>query len=240
MRFSPGCRVIDAVALLLLGGAAVAQDVVEVPTPSSPTAVTPDDPAVPAPTERPRDAAALFAAFAEMKGMEARFEEEKHLALLAAPLESAGRLHFLAPGYLARVVERPTRSAVRITPTELRVEGEDGVERIDLRQSDDVRVFVTSLVSVFRGDEAALRESYRVTFTPGEDATTWTLTLEPERPPLTKLMKSLTLAGDGRRVRSIEVVEPNGDRTITRIVEADVTRVYTDAEKERLFGIDPD
>src|SRR5262245_33876290 len=64
----------------------------------------------PVKSERPADAKALFATFARIPGLEAHYTEKKHLALLAAPLESKGRLYFLAPGYLARVVESPEKS----------------------------------------------------------------------------------------------------------------------------------
>jgi len=232
MRFSPGFHVIDALVPVWMAAefavfAAFAGD--------EPTAVD----AVA--DQRPPDAPALLAAFAKMEGMEARFEEEKHLALLAAPLKSEGRLYFMAPGHLSRVVEKPRRSEVRISPTELLVKGEDGVERIDLRQSDDVRAFVTSLVSVFRGDEEALESAYDVGYVadPTNDRA-WTLTLTPRRDPLTKLMKLLRIKGTGLHVKTIEVIEPSGDRTVTRIVEVDVKRRFTAVEKEQRFGIVPD
>ena len=37
----------------------------------------------------------------------------------------------------------------------------------------------------------------------------------------------------------IEVREPNGDRTVTRISKADPARVFSEREKADLFGIVP-
>jgi hypothetical protein len=194
----------------------------------------------PAAASQVTDAHGLLAAFAQMTGLEARFEEEKHLALLAAPLKSKGRLYFMRPGYLTRIVEGDEPSTLTITPNELKLSGQDGEERIDLRQNDAVRAFVTSLVQVFAGDEAALERSYAVAFARGaEDPEAWTLTLTPRDKPLTDMLASLTLTGRGPRASAIEVREPNGDRTLTRIVEADVERRFSPEEQRTLFGIAP-
>jgi hypothetical protein len=193
---------------------------------------------------RPADAQALFRMFAATTGLEARFEEDKHLALLALPLQSKGRLYFWRPdrtqaGYLARIVESPEPSSVLITPTELRLQNRDGTEVVDLKRSDKVRNFITSLVRVFAGDEPALTKSYTIQFAHDEkDAAGWTLTLVPRDKPLNQMLASLTLTGQGEAVVRIEVKEPNGDRTVTRIVAADPARKFDAAERKRLFGID--
>jgi len=193
---------------------------------------------------RPADASALFRTFAATTGLEATFEEDKHLALLALPLQSKGRLYFFRPdrtqpGYLSRIVESPEPSSVLITPTELRLQNRDGTEVVDLKRSDKVRNFISSLVRVFAGDEQALAKSYSIQFAHAEkDAAGWTLTLVPLAKPLDQMLKSLTLTGEGEAVVRIEVQEPNGDRTVTRIVAADPARKFDAAEQKRLFGID--
>jgi hypothetical protein len=198
------------------------------------------------PHERPRpaDAAALFRTLGAVTGLEATFEEQKQVALLALPLQSKGRLYFFrpdpkAPGWLARIVEAPERSQVTITPRELRLEHRDGVEVIDLQRSDRVRTFVSSLVHVFGGDEAALHRTYRVAYEPDPaDAAAWQLTLTPREAPLDKLLQQLRFVGRGEAVERIEVHEPNGDRTTTRILTANPARRFDPAEQQRLFGID--
>jgi len=67
----------------------------------------------------------------------------------------------------------------------------------------------------------------------------WKLSLTPREPPLTQMIKQLCLRGEGEAVVEIEVQEPNGDRTITRIVAADPERRFTAAEQKQLFGIQP-
>lgn len=206
----------------------------------------PDETPLKAAAERPRpaDAKALFATMATMTGLEVTFAEEKHVALLALPLKSAGRLYFFrqdrsSPGYLARIVETPEKSSVTITPRELRLQNRDGTEVIDLQRSDKVRSFITSLVQVFAGDEAALSKSYRVDYElDAEDTTRWTLTLLPRVEPLDKMLRHLRLVGNGESVARIEILEPNGDRTETRVLTADPQRRFDRAEQKRLFGID--
>ena len=175
-----------------------------------------------------------------MPGLEATYTEEKRLALLALPLQSKGRILFLPPGYLFRAVEAPEPATLRITPDELRTQDRDRQEVVDLKRSDTVRLFVTSLVQVFAGNEAVLQKAFTVAFTP--DATNvraWSLELQPKEKQLAQLMKSLVLRGEGEVVTTIEVIDPNGDRTTTRIVTADVARTFDAAERKRWFGIEP-
>ncbi|MCR9246571.1 MAG: outer membrane lipoprotein carrier protein LolA [bacterium] len=188
--------------------------------------------------ERPADAKALFAAFAAMPGLEASYTEEKHLGLLAVPLKSRGRLYFLQPGYMARVVEAPEKSRLTITPRELRMAGRDGVEVVDLRKSDHLRLFVTSLVRVFRGDREALTKHYEIRYTKSAtDRLAWSLALAPRKEPLTRMLKCLTLEGRGQAVTRIVLLEPSGDRTVTKIVKADPKRRFDAGERKKLFGI---
>jgi len=192
---------------------------------------------------RPQDASALFTTMAATTGLEAAFDEEKHLSLLAVPLTSKGKLFFTRQpdgGYLTRVVESPEPSTVRISPKELRVENRDGKETIDLQRSDKVRTFVLALVQVFSGDKDALAKSFAVAFTPDpKNAQGWTLVLTQLGKPLDQMMKSLSLVGEGTAVVRIEMLDPNGDRTVTKVTTANPARTFDAAEKKQLFGIEP-
>jgi len=187
---------------------------------------------------RPADADGLFARFARMPGLEVRFVEEKHLALLALPLKSEGRLYFLPPGHLTRVVEKPEPATLTISPEELRMADRDGEQVLDLGSNDGLRVFVTSLLQVFSGSRGALERSYTLVYAPDpHDEVHWTLTLTPKVAPLDGWMSSLTLRGKGAMVEEIELLEPGGDRTVTRVLTADPRRTFDAEEKQRLFGL---
>jgi hypothetical protein len=172
-----------------------------------------------------------------MPGLEARFVEEKRLGLLAAPLVSRGRIYFTHPGLLLRRIEEPTRSEVVITPSELRIREPGHVEVIDLRSRGDVRPFVESLVWILAGNREALEAAYRIRFERSDAVReAWTLTLVPRRAPLDRLFREIRITGTGLAVNEIRVTETNGDETLTRILEANPARRFSDAEKRRLFG----
>jgi hypothetical protein len=181
----------------------------------------------------------LLDAFARMPGLEARFVEEKHLALLVQPLESRGRLFFAHPGLLLRRVEAPRRSDVVITPTELRMKDADGEQSIDLRSRNDIKPFVQSLTWLFAGDRKALAEMYAIAFEPARDGAPWRVTLTPKNGPIARLIRSIVMLGSGLAVSQIEVHETSGDETVTRIVEANPARHFTRDEMQTLFGVGP-
>ncbi|MDG2150193.1 MAG: outer membrane lipoprotein carrier protein LolA [Planctomycetota bacterium] len=186
------------------------------------------------------DAHALLEAFAEVQGLQANFEETKFLTLLSVPLKSSGKFYFFAPGILLRQVEKPESSALLIQPGELRMSHAGGTETIDLRQSDALRLFVTSLLQVFAGDEKHLADNYKIDFQVAADSATWTLTLTPKAEPLTAMIRQLMLSGEEFTVETIEVWEPNGDRSVTRLTDVDAQRVFTAEEQLELFGIRSD
>lgn len=233
MRSSNDC-LSASLAAVLWCAAAAAQE------PPPPRAETPAPPTAdqPAAAARPKDGKALLAAFAQMPGLQASYTEAKHISLLAVPLQSRGKLYFLRPGYLLRVVEAPEKSTLLITPKQLRLNGRDGEEVIDLQQSDHLRLFVTSLTRVFTGDEKTLDRDYRLDYVESrDDPAGWQLTLTPRGKPLSDMLARLVLHGSGMMVRQIEVVEPNGDRTVTTIADADPRRRFSAAEQAQLFGI---
>ena len=195
-------------------------------------------PAIALPTTAPKNAAELLRAFSTVKALEASYREKKHLSLLAVPLESRGKLYFLAPGHLTRRVEAPDAASLTVTETELRMSKQGQTDVIDLRQRDRVRLFVTSLLRVFRGDQQALQRHYRVAYsTDPADSTRWRLDLTPRPGPLDAILKRLSLAGQGRTVDTIEWLEPNGDRTVTTIVRIDPKRTFTPTERAEIFGM---
>jgi hypothetical protein len=200
-------------------------------------AQTPTANHTPAPAQQPASFDVLLDAFARMPGLEARFVEEKHLALLVQPLESRGRLFFAHPGLLLRRVEAPRRSDVVITPTELRMKDADGEQSIDLRSRNDIKPFVQSLTWLFAGDRKALAEMYAIAFEPARAGSVWRVTLTPKSGPIARLIRSIRMLGSGLAVSQIEVHETSGDETVTRIVSANPARHFSRDEMRTLFGV---
>jgi outer membrane lipoprotein-sorting protein len=190
----------------------------------------------------PADAAALLAGFGRTTGLEARFEEEKHLALLAAPLRSRGRLYFAPPATLLRRVETPHPQEVLVRGDRVRIVDDHGEQSFDLATRPGVRPLVQSMLWIFTGDRDALERTYRVDYevleASAEGGGRWQLELVPRGEPLSQIVESLCVRGAGRMPRSLELRETSGDRTVTRILEADPHRRFDAAERRRLFGDD--
>lgn len=228
-------------------------------TPSAPVAAAGAAPAAPAaspagtPVAAPPTLAALLAGFRTLPGFEARFEEEKTLALLAAPLSTRGRLYFDPPSTLLRRVEAPNPHDILIRDHVVRIStpkdvgspesaaaeaaGERTVETIDLTHRDEVRPLVESMLWIFSGDLAQLESVYTIDYRVTAPAASgrWQLRLAPRAAPLSHLIRSLSISGRGHGADRLEVEEISGDRTTTRILEADSQRRFAPGEIERLF-----
>jgi outer membrane lipoprotein-sorting protein len=181
------------------------------------------------------DAESLLRAFSGMPGLEARFREEKHIALLAKPLVSEGRLFFTHPGLLLRRVETPRASEVIISGDRVVLRDASGEQALDLRARKDLRPFVESLTWILAGNQKALEGVYAVSFQPERAGQPWQLTLKPKIEPLSHLIAHIRIHGSGYAVARIEVVETSGDSTQTLILDANPRRSFDAAEKAKLF-----
>ncbi len=178
----------------------------------------------------------LLQAFARSPGLSARFIESKHMALLAAPLESAGMIYYAAPGVLARHVERPEKSLLVVDKDQVRIWDGARWEIVDLAGKPVVRMFVDSFVRILQGDLAALQKMYGVTF--ASDAATpnrWTLTLRPRVAPMNQLIERLELRGDRLVVSELKIVENGGDETRTLFFDVQPARTFSQGDKARFF-----
>jgi hypothetical protein len=266
MRSTTACRVRGRAlalgfALAIVAGIAA--------SPASAETVAPVEAHTPA--AAPPTLAALLEGFQTMPGFEARFEEEKTLALLAVPLRSRGRLYFAPPSTLLRRVESPDPHDILIREQVVRIarpraettsapppsstaaspkqdtqaSASSGaaavardVETIDLARRDDVRPLVESMVWIFAGDLAHLESVYRIDYHPVAPAASgrWQLELVPRAEPLSRLVRGLSIAGRGHAAETLVVTEASGDRTTTRILEANAARRFAAGELEALFG----
>ncbi len=186
----------------------------------------------------PTDARGLLAAMATVEGLEARFTERKSLALLKAPLVSAGVIYYTRPGHLARIIETPSESTVRIGPKSLEVSDASGKQQFDLRSRPDIKMFVESFVHVVAGNYEALASTYELGFKPApETGGEWALTLTPLRQPLSTLVTSLEIRGHGYSVLTILVREAKGDSTEITMSSVDPHRAFSDDERSKFFGL---
>jgi len=185
----------------------------------------------------------LFAELKKIPGIEATFKEEKHLQLLALPLESEGVLYFHQDGYLLRKINEPTPSSVRVTPTALIIEEGGKTQRMELASHEEVAHMVQSFLWILAGDLNALRTHFRLHFETADVSKKvpedWTLTLTPTHAKVKKLLQKIVVQGDGVRVRKLRIEEQGGDVTETQILSVDTARSFSKEESKKLFGRAP-
>jgi hypothetical protein len=178
----------------------------------------------------------LLGAWKKAPGLYARFREEKHLAMLDAPLVTEGTIHFAPPGRLARRAESPIASVLLIEGDKLRFGDAEGGQSVDLATNPVARLFVDSFVKLLEGDRPGLERLFRVTLA-ARAGGGWRMTLAPRVAPMDKVIKDLVLDGEGLVLRTLDVRETSGDWTHTVFSDVDVARRYTPAEMGRLFRL---
>lgn len=186
------------------------------------------------PAAPPATLEALMAGMARTRGVRAEFRESKEVALLAAPVESRGVLHFIPPDRMVRRILEPAPATLVVDGPRVEFRDASGAAPLDLSSEPSAREFVDNFTTIFRGDLAALRRKYEVRFE--SDPPRWRLALEPRDAVLRRFVASLTLLGEGDAMREMQLVERDGDRTTTRFERVEPDRAYTTEEVEALFG----
>lgn len=163
--------------------------------------------------EVPADALATWAEMARVQTLEARFVQVRTSRLLAKPLEARGLLRFERPDRLAWTTESPARSTLVMQGTRVGMAWPDlGVwEEVDLAGSPEAARFVRGTMVWMAADLSSVERDWTLTWTPGEPASAL---LVPKDPTLAAVLASveLTIGGQPRSVRSIVMLEPDGDR----------------------------
>ena len=186
------------------------------------------------------DVDALMAQFAKAPGLSARFREEKHIALLDAPVVNEGTIHFMPPGRFARHTEKPLASTLLIDGGKLQFgDADGGKQSLELGTNPVAKLFVDSFVMIISGDRKGLERVFSLALAPAGKGQTdaWKLVLTPRVSPMDKVIKSITLSGAGLTLRDLEVRESSGDWSRTTFADVDVNHRYDAAEAARVFKV---
>lgn len=161
----------------------------------------------------------LMQALAQVKTAKARFVERKYLAMLNAPLDSSGTLVYTAPGRLEKYTRLPKPETLVLDQDKLSIEYKDRGQRRTLALQDYpvIWAFVESIRSTLAGDLATLNRFYRANLAGSEEQ--WRLSLKPVDPKIQTVVKEIYIGGSRNRVRTIEIVETEGDRSVMTITE---------------------
>ncbi len=181
---------------------------------------------------------ALFARFAAMPGLQARFAEDKQLSLLVTPLHSEGTIHFLRGRGVVVHTTSPTRQSTLVTDRQLVLWDGRTVRRVDLDASPSVAAFARAFTLLLGADREALERAFTLALQ-GRADDGWTLRLVPVAAAARNVVATIELEGKGLILSTLRIREANGDLSTMRFTGVDVQRRYTGAEADRIFRVPP-
>lgn len=157
----------------------------------------------------------LMHSLAAVQSSQATFVELKHVALLTTPLQSRGRLVYVAPGKLEKHTLSPREESLVLQGDELTVESGGRKRRLQLQDQPVVRAFVESIRSTLAGDLATLRSFYAIQLEGSERR--WRLILKPGDRQVQEIVSEIRIVGSRDAITHIEFLETGGDRTVMTI-----------------------
>lgn len=164
------------------------------------------------------DVASLFERLAKERPPKAQFQEKKYLSLLDKPLESSGELIFTPPHTLEKRTTSPKPERVLVDRDRITLERGGRKHSMGLRENPGAAVLVDSIRGTLAGDLSAVTRTYSVGLE--GDESRWRLRLRPLDPSLTTLVERIEIAGSQAQVRSVEIFQADGDRSVMSIAPA--------------------
>lgn len=171
-------------------------------------------PAVPAAAE-PWTVARLMQALAGRGSERALFTEKKIIALLDKPIEASGELRYVPPDRLEKRTLKPRPELLVLERGVLTVER--GGQKHTLRLADypEIAAVVDSIRGTLAGDRKGLERVYRLELHGNQER--WTLVMYPSDAGLAAMVLRIDVGGIRDRVRSIEVLQADGDRSVMTV-----------------------
>lgn len=145
---------------------------------------------------------------------EARFEETTFSPLLTEPLKTRGILRVTPPATLEKHVTAPQDERYLIKGDTVVFEGKrNGVNRsLSLQDYPALRGFVEAFRSTLTNDVVTLKRLFDVTLQ-GEPRR-WALILRPLDTAVQELVESVRFSGEEAHIRRIEILAPDGNRSV--------------------------
>jgi outer membrane lipoprotein-sorting protein len=161
----------------------------------------------------------LMQRLSQVKSAKGKFVERKHMAMLDAPLEFSGTLTYTAPGRIEKYTLLPKPESMVLEQDKLIMENKARNQRRTLVLQDYpvIWAFVESFRSTLAGDLPTLHRFYRTTLDGSENQ--WRLVLKPIEPKMQTMVSEIRIAGSKNRVRTIEIIETEGNRSVMIITE---------------------
>jgi Outer membrane lipoprotein carrier protein LolA-like len=204
--------------------------------PAAPTAAS-DAPPANLLSGTPAHGAALDPVFArlQLQRLRCAFHDQKHIALLARPLQSSGVITFDRDRGIVRSTTAPHAEKAVLTRTALRIQRGDRVEDLPLDKSKDLQAFALIFPTLLRGERPAIERSFDLALYGRADAW-WALELTPRSDSLRALVRRVVVFGRAGELAALQIVEASGDTTDTRLSDLHKNGDVPDAEIAAAFG----
>lgn len=158
----------------------------------------------------------LMQALAQRGPETAHFVEKKYLAVLDnKAVESSGELRYVPPDRMEKRTLKPRPESMVLAGNQIFVER--GTQKLTLRLRDypDIAPFVESIRGTLSGDRKALERVYRLELF--GDAERWTMVMLPSDEKLAAMVQRIDVTGARDAVRSISILQGDGDRSVMTI-----------------------
>jgi Outer membrane lipoprotein carrier protein LolA-like len=157
----------------------------------------------------------LMQALAQAKPGRAAFVEKKYIAMLDRPVESSGELSYTPPDRLEKRVVRPKPERMLVEGDTLTLERGQQKHSVKLQEYPELVAFIDSIRGTLAGDRKLLERSFRLRLE--GSAANWTLALTPADATVGRNVHLIRVAGVKDEVRSIEIIQTDGDRSVMSI-----------------------
>ena len=156
----------------------------------------------------------LIGSLAKNRQAEVRFEETAYSNLLTQPLKTRGILRFTYPAGLEKHIIAPHDERYIVEGDTVIFESKTkGTSRtLSLHDYPALRAFIEAFRSTLANDVVTLRRFYSMTLQ-GEPRQ-WVLMLRPLDKAVQELVTSIRFSGEREHVGSIEIIAPDGDRSV--------------------------
>lgn len=164
------------------------------------------------------DVGQLMQSLAKVASGRATFVETKYLAMLDRPLQSSGELVYRAPDHLEKRTLKPRPETLVIDGDTLAIERGSRKLSVQLQEYPELAGFLDSIRGTLAGDRKALERTFKLKLE--GSAERWQLSLSPLDAKMATTIHLIRIAGSRDNVRSIEIIQTDGDRSVMTVTRA--------------------
>jgi hypothetical protein len=181
-------------------------------------ASAPEAPRTASPPEAPPAASSsaqtLISALGRPAPARTAFAEARFMQVLDRPLVVSGELAWLGGDQLQRRVDQPNQETATIANGEVTQQrAGKKPQHFSLKRAPQLQVLLDSFVALLSGDAGRLQQAFEIRYT-GVASGPWKLVLTPRDAAVAKSVASITIDGDGKQSRCMQMQEADGDLAI--------------------------